>query len=124
MKAQTEALRATLNQDPAIQRGCTCLTRDRVTGQPRRASFEECGCEWGVLTRNMLYLGYAATTMEAIHSLAALGGNVNMAATRRRRQILQDALDAWPAGQSITAFLAAHNITRAKYDDIGLKRRH
>lgn len=69
----------------------------------------------------MLYLGYGATTMEAVHNLAELGGNLNVLACRRRREILQEQLYGW-AGTT-AAFCRAHRITRAQFDNFGLRRR-
>lgn len=120
MKAQTTAPEATLSQDPASRRVCSCLAPNRVTGEPQPATFEECVCDWGRLIRQALWLGYGATAMEATQYLAELGGNLNVLAARRRREILQGELDKW-TGTTID-FCRSYNITRAQFDNFGLRR--
>jgi len=71
----------------------------------------------------MIYLGYGAGPLEASQELADFGGRVNILATQRRREILQERLDVWPATHTIAQFCNAHGITRARYDNLGLKRR-
>jgi hypothetical protein len=123
VKAPLDGLRATLRAQPSSghpsgSAGCTCLSPG---GQ--RVAFDDCTCRWGELLRKLLYLGYGATQEEAVEHLAELGGAMNILATRRRREILQERLDAWPADQTIESFCQAHGITRARYDNLGLKRR-
>lgn len=111
---------STLSQDQGLsgvpQGGCICRTPDGS-----RATYDTCTCPWGLMVRQALYLGYGATTLEASHSLPMLGGNFNILACRRRREILQDELDLWKGTTS--AFCEAYQITRAQYGNFGLKRR-
>lgn len=120
MKAQTTGPEATLSQDPAIQRGCTCLVNRGQGVGAQMATFKECACDWGRLIRQALWLGYGATAMEATQYLAELGGNLNVLAARRRREILQHELDGWEG--TTTAFCEAYQITRAQFSNFGLKR--
>lgn len=120
MKAQTTAPEATLSQDPASQRVCSCTTDPGRTGRPIPATFDTCVCDWGRLVRQALWLGYGATAMEATQYLAELGGNLNVLAARRRREILQGELDKW-IGTTID-FCRAYSITRAQFDNFGLRR--
>ena len=84
--------------------------------------FDECVCDWGKMVRQILWVGYGASALEAVNALPDIGMEFRSLTSRRRKEILQSQLDAWPVGQTVEDFCSQFGITRARYDNLGLKR--